>query len=89
VNKRMSIYKAGFATGAVFGSWHACWIALVAVHLAQPFIDFVLWAHFIKPVYVVEPFEVGRAAVLLILTASIGFTLGALFAIIWNVFRKA
>jgi len=40
--------------------------------------------HFIKPIYVIEPFEIGRAVVLIILTAAAGFVIGLVFALIWN-----
>jgi hypothetical protein len=32
----------------------------LAVGHAQTLLDFMLWMHFIKPVYVIEPFSLGR-----------------------------
>ena len=61
---------------------------LVAVGWAQAVIDFLLWAHFIKPIYVVEPFEGFRAAILIAMTVTIGFFLGAAFAVVWNIWAK-
>ena len=89
MNRTMNVYKAGLVLGAVMGGWHACWATLVALRLAQPIIDFVFWVHFIKPVYVIEPFEITRAAILLIVTAALGFAIGAVFSMIWNAVHKA
>jgi hypothetical protein len=84
----MSVFKTGVVLGIVFGAWHLCWSILVALRWAQPVIDFVFWMHFIKPIYVIEPFDVVRAVILLIVTSGIGFVFGSLFALIWNGFLK-
>lgn len=57
--------------------------------VAQPVVDFVFWMHFIKPIYVIEPFEIERAAILLIVTASVGFLIGSIFALLWNALHKS
>jgi len=89
MSARINVGKAGLVLGAVIGGWHLCWSALVALRWAQPVIDFVFWMHFIKPVYAVEPFEMARAAILLIVTAGVGFLLGSVFALIWNAVHGA
>jgi hypothetical protein len=76
--------KAGLAVGALLGAWHLTWSLLVALGLAQPLIDFLFWIHFIKPVYVIEPFEIARAAILIAVTAGIGYVTGLVFALLWN-----
>ena len=76
--------KAGLAVGALFGAWHLAWAALVAFNLAQPVIDFLFWIHFIKPIYVIEPFAIARAALLVAITATIGYIFGAVFALLWD-----
>jgi hypothetical protein len=76
--------KAGLVLAAVFGGWHLLWAALVALGVAQTVIDFLFWIHFIKPVYIIEPFAVGRAAILILVTAGIGYGAGLAFGIIWN-----
>lgn len=82
MNARMSVGKAGLVLGAVIGGWHLCWSMLVALKWAHPVIDFVFWMHFIKPIYVIEPFEIARAAILLIVTAGVGFLIGSVFALV-------
>ncbi len=84
----VNVVRAGVVLGAVLGGWHLCWSALVAIGWAQPVIDFIFWIHFIRPVYVVEAFDFTRAFVLILVTAGIGFAIGASFAFLWNVMRK-
>lgn len=80
----MSANKAGIVLAVLFAGWHAIWCVLVLVGWAQPIIDFIFWLHFIKPVYVVEPFGIGRALGLIGLTAVLGYAVGACFAVLWG-----
>jgi hypothetical protein len=41
----------------LIGGWHIAWSLLVLIGWAQPILDFVFWAHMIKPVYFVKPFD--------------------------------
>jgi hypothetical protein len=80
--------KAGLVLGAILAIWHSLWALLVAFGWAQTVIDFVFWMHFLKPVYVVGPFSVGTAFVLIGITASIGYVTGFVFGVIWNRLRR-
>jgi hypothetical protein len=86
---RINVFKAGLVLGAVIGGWHLCWSILVALRWAQRVIDFVFWMHFIKPIYAIEPFEIGRAAILIIVTAGVGLVFGSVFALVWNALHRA
>ncbi len=88
-NGRMNGAKTGLVVAIILGGWHLCWSALVATGWAQRVADFVFWMHFIKPIYVVEPFEISRAIVLVSVTAAIGFAVGAVGALSWNLVHKA
>jgi hypothetical protein len=89
MSAHINVGKAGLVVGAVYCAWHLCWSVLVALRLAQPIIDFVFWMHFIKPIYVIEPFDIVRAAILVAVTSGIGFAIGSVFALIWNALHKA
>jgi hypothetical protein len=84
MHRRLGVARTGIGLGIVIGGWHLCWSALVALGVAQPVIDFVFWMHFIRPVYVVEPFEPLRAILLVAVTTGAGFAIGAIFAMVWN-----
>jgi hypothetical protein len=79
--------RAGLVLGTLIGGWHLLWALLVALGWAQPLIDFIFWLHFIKPVYVVGKFDAGIAALLVGLTAVIGFVSGGAFGVLWNRFH--
>jgi len=68
----------------LLGSWHLVWALLVAAGWAQPLIDFIFWIHFVKPVYVIQKFNIGIALLLVGITAAIGYVIGWIFAVFWN-----
>ena len=76
--------KSGLVLGSLVGGWHLFWAIIVAVGWGQPLIDFIFWIHFLKPVFVVEPFAIGRAIVLILVTTAIGYFIGLLGAGLWN-----
>lgn len=76
--------KVGVVFGALYGGWHTLWAIFVALGFAQPLLNFVFWMHFIKPVYVVGEFSIRIALILVVVTAIIGYALGAVLAGLWN-----
>jgi hypothetical protein len=74
----------GLVVAASIGGWHFVWSVLVLIGWAQPIIDFIFWAHMIKPVYFVKPFDSGAAVALIVITSVIGYIFGLLGAAIWN-----
>jgi hypothetical protein len=59
-------------------------MTLVAAGAAQRVADFVLRLHAMKSDVVVEPFNAGAAALLLLATAVLGYLGGAVAALLWN-----
>jgi len=68
----------------LIGGWHFVWSLLVGIGWAQPIIDFIFWAHMIKPVYFVKPFDPVAAVTLILITAVMGHVFGFVGAVIWN-----
>ena len=86
---RLNVGTAGLAVAGALAGWHLIWALLVAIGAAQVILDFIFWMHFITPVYVVEPFSLGRAIILILVTGAIGFFVGAGFALIWNALHRS
>jgi len=84
----ISATKVGLVLGVLFGGLHLLWSVLVAIHLAQPIVDFIFWMHFIKPNFVVEGFSFGRAAILVAVTTAAGFAFGYCASFLWNQLYK-
>lgn len=84
----MNKNKSGLALGTLLGLWHLVWGGLVAVGAAQAFLDFVYWMHFLNNPFTVQPFEIGRVAILVVVTFVIGYVLGWMFAWLWNRFYR-
>ena len=80
----LNLTKTGLALGLLMGGWHAIWSLLVAVGVAQWVIDFVFWMHFLRPVFMVEPFDPVRMLILLVVTSALGFVIGYALAMLWN-----
>jgi len=75
--------KIGLAIAALMGGWHLVWSLLVLAGWAQPLIDFVFWAHMIRPIYVVQAFAPVAAFTLVAITAVIGYAFGYIGAVLW------
>ncbi len=80
--------RAALIFAILLGGWHLLWSVLVAAGWAQPLIDFIFWIHFIRPVYVIERFNIGIALLLIGVTATIGYAIGWIFAVLWNKLHK-
>jgi hypothetical protein len=76
--------KVGLVIGALLAGWHFFWALLILLGWAQPILDFIFWAHMIKPVYVVRPFDAGAAVTLIVVTFALGYVFGFFGAVIWN-----
>jgi hypothetical protein len=77
-------HKGGRVIAALIDGWHVIWSVLILIGWAQSILDFVFWAHMIKPVYFVKPFDPMAAVALIVITAVIGYIFGFVGAIIWN-----
>ncbi|NBW95477.1 MAG: hypothetical protein EBR28_01780 [Planctomycetia bacterium] len=76
--------RLGIVVAVVLAAWHAVWEGLVAAGVAQRVADFIYRLHSVKTEMVIEPFDAGRAGLLLLLTAVLGYAAGAVAALLWN-----
>ena len=76
--------KIGITFGALLGITLLSWALMVALGWAQPLMDFVFWMHFIRPLYVIEPFSLSTAAILVVITSVTGFVIAFIFGVISN-----
>ena len=76
--------RVGLVAAGLVGGWHVLWVLLVWIGWAQPILDFIFWAHMIKPVYTVKPFDPIAAVTLVIVTAVLGYAFGFAGGQIWN-----
>ena len=80
----LSPMRTAVVLAVLLGGWHAVWSLFVAIGIAQWVMDFVLWIHFIRPVFMIEAFDPVRMVVLLAVTSALGFVIGYILALIWN-----
>ena len=80
--------KTGVVFAVLLGGWHLLWALLVAAGWAQAAMNFVFWTHFINPVYVIQPFNLGIALTLIAFTSAIGYVTGYVLAYLWNWMHK-
>lgn len=80
--------KVGLVFATLIGGAHLIWSILVSLGWAQPLIDFIFNLHMVKPVLVVNDFNIGLATGLVLLTAVIGYVVGSVFACVWNYMHR-
>ncbi len=80
--------RAGMILGAFLGSFHLLWSVVVALGFAQPMLDFVYKIHFLNNPFTVQAFNLGNAAMLVVVTTLIGFVFGWFLALLWNMLKN-
>ena len=76
--------KLALVLGALMGGFHLLWAMMVALGWAQTLLDFIFRMHFIQPIWVIQPFDIETAILLVVVTSAIGYCIGLIFALTWN-----
>lgn len=80
--------KTGLVLGSLAALMHLLWSLMVAMGLAQWWMDWVLSLHFLNNPYTVKPFDIVTAMILVVVTGIVGFAVGWVFSTIWNYWQK-
>jgi len=84
----MNKNKAGLVFGLLLGVMHLAWSILVAIGVSQAILDWIYKIHFLNNPFIVAPFNIGTAVILVVFTSIVGFVLGWFFGLLWNVLYK-
>lgn len=86
--KELNVNKVALTCGMFIGAWHALWSLLILIGVAQPLLDFIFWAHMLANPYRVTGFTLTQSLTLVMVTLIIGYTVGWVFAWLWNRMHK-
>ena len=80
----LNTYKTALALGSFSAFMHLIWSIFVALGWGGPTLSFINKIHFISDVATVMPFSLGGAVTLIFTAFIIAYTVGMIFARIWN-----
>jgi hypothetical protein len=80
----MNVHKVGLTVGSFVGLLHLAWEVLIFLGVAQKLMDFKLAMHSLNNPFVVQPFNLGRGVIVIVLATAAGYIVGALFAALFN-----
>ena len=80
--------KTGLVLGSLAALMHLLWSLMVAMGLAQWWMDWVFSLHFLNNPFTVGSFDIVTALILIVVTGIVGFVVGWVFSTIWNYWQK-
>jgi len=87
--EHIRVNRSGLTLAVVLAGVHLIWIVLVATGAAQPLLDFIFRIHMMEADTAVGEFAIGPAVLLLLVTAAVGYGVGASLAAVWNLLGAA
>jgi len=84
MNTHVDANRLGIVGAVMLTGWHAVWVVLHAAGQGQRVMDFMFRVHGLTSDAVIEPFNAGSAALLLLMTAVTGYVFMALGGLLWN-----
>ncbi|OGG11842.1 hypothetical protein A2Z00_01535 [Candidatus Gottesmanbacteria bacterium RBG_13_45_10] len=85
---KLNAHCVGVIFGSFLGLFHLAWALMVALGFAQTILDWIYMLHFLNNPFRIAEFNVVTAATLVIFTAVVGYVVGWVFAMLWNMAPK-
>jgi hypothetical protein len=80
--------KVGLIVGVFAGLVHTAWAFLVAIGVAQAFMDWIYGLHFLSNPFQVAAFNLSTAVILVLVTFILGYIFGWIFTAIWTTLKE-
>lgn len=84
----MNKNKVGLTLGALLALWHLVWGIMVALHWAQPFLNWIYKLHFLNNPFKVGVFNITTTITLMVVTFIFGYIFGWVFVYLWETIKK-
>jgi len=81
-------FTVGLYTGLLISFCHLIWVVMVALGLAQGWMNFIFSLHFLNNPFQVGGFNIATAVVLVIVTFVVGYGFGWIATWVWNRMQK-
>lgn len=81
---KISKNKTGLTFGFLISFMHLMWSVLVALGIAQVWLNFIFDMHMLSNPIIVTPFNLIKAIILILITFVVGYIFGWLMAFFWN-----
>ena len=78
----------GLYCGALISFCHLVWVIMVALGLAQGWLNFIFGLHFVSNPFQIETFNLGTGIALVVMTFVVGYAVGWVSTWAWNRMAK-
>jgi len=80
--------KTGLIVGVFVGILHLVWSVFVVLGIAQLLMNWIFGLHFLNNPFQISAFNIGTAALLVLVTFAVGYVFGSVFARLWNTIQR-
>jgi hypothetical protein len=86
--KELNKNHVALLLGGLMALAHLAWSILVFLGFAKVLLDWIFWLHFINIPVTIGPFDLLRAALLILVTFIVGYVAGWVSTWFWNMLIK-
>ncbi len=86
--KKLNSANVALVVGSTAAALHVVWALVVALGWAQGLLDFIFSLNFMSNPFIMQPFDLGKAILLIVVTFVVGYAVGWVFGWIWNTLAK-